>query len=113
MALVAVPPAVATSIFPVVAPAGTTATSEVLVAERTLAAAPLKRTVFPGGVSAKRRAETVTCEPTAPPVGEKEAMSGGVAPGGVVVLPPPQPQTARRARQGTPARVNGRIGALL
>jgi hypothetical protein len=75
------------------------------VAERTLAAAPLKRTVFPGGVSAKRRPETVTCEPTAPPVGEKEAMSGGLAPG-VVVLPPPQ--AARRARQGTPVRVNGR-----
>src|SRR5262249_56155929 len=98
LALVAVPPAVATSIFPVVAPAGTTATSEVLVAERTLAAAPLKRTVFPGGVSAKRRPETVTCEPTAPPVGEKEAMSGGFSPGGLLPPPPPPPATTPSPR---------------
>jgi hypothetical protein len=64
--LVAVPSGDVTAIAPVVAPAGTVATIDVLDAETIEAIVPLKVTVSCAGLKLKPDPWIVTCEPTGP-----------------------------------------------
>jgi hypothetical protein len=75
--LVADCPPTVTLIGPVVAPAGTTATRDVAVALVTLAATPLKPTVFAEAVVLKLAPEIVTWVPTPPLVGVNPDIVGG------------------------------------
>jgi hypothetical protein len=68
--LVTVPFVLVTVTEPVVAPAGTVTFNSVVVPEITVAAVPLKRTVFWLGVAMKPEPRIVTVEPTAPLTGE-------------------------------------------
>jgi len=74
--LVAVKPATATVIVPVVAPDGTTTTNCVVVAVETVAAVPLNLTVLLVLVELKFVPVIVTEAPTAPPRGLKLAIAG-------------------------------------
>jgi len=65
-----------TTMFPLVAPDGTVATSCVLEAELTVALVPLKVTVLLAGVELKFDPEIVTCVPTGPEVGLKDRIVG-------------------------------------
>jgi hypothetical protein len=67
--LAAEPVEFATPMGPVVAPAGTMATIDVVVAELTAAERPLNVTVFPPGVEEKPVPKIVTCVPGRPILG--------------------------------------------
>jgi hypothetical protein len=73
--LVADPPGVVTLIGPVLAPAGTVATSRVVVAEVTVAVVPLNLTVLSPAVALNPVPEMVTAVPAGPRPGEKARMA--------------------------------------
>jgi hypothetical protein len=77
--LVPVPALVCTDTGPVVAPAGTVATSCVVEAELTDATVPLKRTVLLAGVALKLAPEMVTTVPIGPLSGRKSVTAGTLA----------------------------------
>jgi len=82
--LLTVPTEVVTEILPVVALAGTTATSWVVVPELRVAVMPLNLTVLEPRVELKLVPVIVTLVPTAPLDGEKVVMVGVV--GGAVTV---------------------------
>jgi hypothetical protein len=71
-----VTPLTVTEIFPEVAPAGTVAVNEVMVAAVTVAVVPLNLTTLFAGVVLKFVPEIVTVAPTAPLDGENPVMVG-------------------------------------
>jgi hypothetical protein len=75
VALVTLPSGAVTEIGPVVAPAGTVATSVVGLALVTVAGVPLKRTVFCAGVAPKPVPKIVTRVPTGPCAGVNETIA--------------------------------------
>jgi hypothetical protein len=72
--LVALPAALVTVILPVVAPTGTRTVSAVSVADVTVAAVPLKATVFSDADALKPEPKTVTGVPVVPLGGVKSTM---------------------------------------
>ena len=82
--LLTVPTEVVTEILPVVALAGTTATSWVVVPELSVAVMPLNLTVLEPRVELKLVPVIVTLVPTAPLDGENAVIVGAVGAGAAV-----------------------------